>query len=597
MPRVDVNLPATKYEVRVKNKCILTLAESLLELGFEGKKCAVITDTNVAEHYLEQVEGLLAEGGFTMSAHIVEAGEKSKAMSEVESVSRQMIAAGHDRYSVVIALGGGVVGDLAGFVASVFYRGIDFVQIPTTIVSQVDSSVGGKCGVNTPEGKNLIGSFHQPKLVLIDPEMLKTLPNREYLEGYAEVIKHAAIGDEEIVTALEKMDLKVMPPPASLLAQNVSVKAGIVMEDEKETAGVRALLNFGHTIGHGIEASVPYGELLHGEAISLGMRAALYLSVIHAGLCPEEANRIANLLNKFELPMELPAKIETETILDKMKTDKKFAQGQIHFILLSEIGQALVSADLTMYDLEEAIEYIRTPFEEFSAPIELEEDKAGVASIVCFVGGKVATNGYLHYTGTDYIAVDAPEGFFDFIEGRGVEVKALLLTHQHYDHVEDLHKFEKAGIPIYSYEDYSKDLVMADLATQWGFEIEVEPYKVTHKVKGRDIIKVGANTICVIHVPGHSMDSVVYYFSGKQYLFAGDTLFRGGVGRSDLPNGDGELLVDGIANNLLSLNKNIQVFPGHGNETTIGRERDNNPFFGHLEISTSCNISNEYPSD
>ena len=199
-------------------------------------------------------------------------------MSHAETLCRDMIRSGHDRKSMVVALGGGVVGDLAGFVAAIFYRGLPFVQIPTTIVSQVDSSVGGKTGVNVAEGKNLLGAFHQPRLVLVDPETLRTLPDREFHEGFAEAIKHAAIRDAPMLADLAALDPASREVPAELIARNIAIKARVVEADEHETLGVRALLNFGHTIGHGIEASVPYGEMLHGEAIALGMRAALYLS-------------------------------------------------------------------------------------------------------------------------------------------------------------------------------------------------------------------------------------------------------------------------------------------------------------------------------
>ncbi len=361
MPTVQVNLPHTRYEVVVENKSIQTLIQRLEDVGLTGKKCAVITDSNVAPHYLATVQEALVSGGYETSTHIIAAGESSKSLSVVEEVSREMITARHDRASFVIALGGGVVGDLAGFVASIFFRGIPFVQIPTTIVSQVDSSVGGKTGVNTPEGKNLIGAFHQPKLVLIDPEMLRTLPEREYLEGYGEVIKHACIRDAAMLAQLETMDLSTVPPSADMLARNIGIKARVVEEDEKETSGTRALLNFGHTIGHGIEASVPYGELLHGEAIALGMLAALHLSVTHAGLPAADAARVNRVLERFSLPTVLPDSITTEQIVAKMLTDKKFSKGQIHFVLLSGLGSAYVSADLTMADLEHAIDALRQP--------------------------------------------------------------------------------------------------------------------------------------------------------------------------------------------------------------------------------------------
>ncbi len=591
MPTITVTLPHTKYDVKVEDKSLLSLAKSLAKAGLDGKKCAIITDSNVAEHHLTSLTDLLDKAKIVHSANIIPAGEKSKSISIAAEICSDMVLEGHDRQSFVLALGGGVVGDLAGFIASIFFRGIPFVQIPTTIVSQVDSSVGGKTGVNTPEGKNLIGVFKQPALVIIDPLLLKTLPKREYLEGYAEVIKHACIRDANMLKELEELDLEKMPPPAKLLARNVEIKARVVEEDEKETTGTRALLNFGHTIGHAIEASVPYGELLHGEAISLGIRAALYLSVKHSGLKQRDANRIVKLLERYSLPIVLPTEISTEKVLEKMKTDKKFSQGEINFVLLDKLGSAHVSSELSLEDIEDAIEEIRTYF--FPTAKPGDDQDIPPLSIIRYVGGMVSTNGYLLYTGEHYLAVDAPYGFFDYLKEEGITPKALLLTHQHYDHVEDAHKFEKAGIPIYSYAPYSKKLIMVDLAKKWGLDVVVKPYKVDHVLKGKDMIDIGGSSICIIHVPGHSDDSIVFYFPGKVLLFAGDTLFNSSIGRSDLPGGDGDLLIKGIAEKILVLNKGIQIFPGHGDGTYILKERLNNPFFSDLDIQTEDNITNE----
>jgi 3-dehydroquinate synthase len=259
-----------------------------------------------------------------------------------------------------VALGGGVIGDLAGFAASVFFRGIPVVQIPTTIVSVVDSSVGGKTGINTAEGKNLIGTFHQPRLVLIDPETLGSLPDREYREGFAEVIKHAAIRDAAMLDELEVLAVETgRDGLEALIARNVAIKAAIVSEDEFETKGLRALLNFGHTIGHGIEASAGYGEMLHGEAISLGMRAALRLSEEFAGLDAAVSRRLVRLLGMWRLPLVLPGSIGTATVLEKMGRDKKFDHGRLKFVLLRAAGDAFVSGEVTTAAAERAIEGLR----------------------------------------------------------------------------------------------------------------------------------------------------------------------------------------------------------------------------------------------
>ena len=251
-------------------------------------------------------------------------------------------------------------GDLAGCAASLFFRGIPYLQIPTTIVSVVDSSVGGKTGINTPEGKNLIGTFHQPRCVLIDPLLLGTLPAREYNEGFAEIIKHAAIRDAAMLPLIARAAASERRDGlAALIAQNVRIKAAIVSEDEFETTGQRALLNFGHTIGHAIEASAGYGEMLHGEAIALGIRAALFLSEKHAGLAAEESTVILTLLAAFRLPLVLPESITTEQIMEKLGRDKKFDQGAIRFVLLRAAGEAFVSSDVTRADIAKAVEHLR----------------------------------------------------------------------------------------------------------------------------------------------------------------------------------------------------------------------------------------------
>jgi 3-dehydroquinate synthase len=263
-----------------------------------------------------------------------------------------MIAAGLDRKAWVVALGGGVIGDLGGFVAAIYYRGIPYIQAPTTIVAQVDSAVGGKTGVNAGNGKNLIGVFHQPRLVLADVDTLATLPEREFNEGFAEVIKHGAIRDRSLLDAVAHLDRKNLAP---IIRRNVEIKAAIVSADEHETTGERALLNFGHTIGHGIEAAAGYGSLLHGEAISLGLVAACRLSVEKAGLSAGEAARATALLEQFHLPVRLPASISAAAILSALKKDKKFEEGAIRFVLCRSLGEAIVSKDVTMADIERAI--------------------------------------------------------------------------------------------------------------------------------------------------------------------------------------------------------------------------------------------------
>lgn len=360
MPTVRVDLGERSYDVLVERGLLSRAGEVIRDAGLPGK-AAIITDANVARFHAAALVASLEQAGFSPTVHEVPAGEASKSMAQVEALCSSMAEAGHDRRSFVVALGGGVVGDLAGFAASVFYRGIPFVQIPTTIVAQVDSSVGGKTGVNLPQGKNLLGAFHQPARVIVDPDVLATLPGREYREGFAEVIKHAAIRDGGMLADIAALDPASREVPADLIARNIAIKARIVEADELETKGLRALLNLGHTIGHGIEAAVPYGEMLHGEAISLGLRAALFLSRRHAGLAAEEEAAIVSLLGKFELPLVLDPAMSSGRILGKMGRDKKFEAGKIRFVLLRRAGDAYLGDEVSGDDLAEAIEHLRTP--------------------------------------------------------------------------------------------------------------------------------------------------------------------------------------------------------------------------------------------
>jgi 3-dehydroquinate synthase len=362
MSRVHVNLAERSYDVVVEPGLLGRAGAAMNASGLGGLRAAIISDDRVAPLHSAALLASLEAAGFSPTLHVIPAGEASKNMLQAENVCREMIRAGHDRRSLVVALGGGVVGDLAGFVAAIFYRGIPFVQVPTTIVAQVDSSVGGKTGVNVSEGKNLLGSFHQPRLVLVDPETLRTLPAREFCEGFAEAIKHAAIRDAGMLGDLAALDPANREVPADLIARNIAIKARIVEADEHETCGIRALLNFGHTIGHGIEAAIPYGEMLHGEAIALGLRAALFLSERHCSLPPAASNAVLFLLDKFHLPLVLQEDIATATIMEKLARDKKFSSGRIRFVLLDAPGSAKVSDAVTHEDLRDAIDHLRSPW-------------------------------------------------------------------------------------------------------------------------------------------------------------------------------------------------------------------------------------------
>lgn len=349
--RISLSLANDYYTVLVGSGLIGDAAKLISEYsGIRGRGAAIVTDSNVGPLYAATIAASLEGAGIKTVLITVPAGEASKSMEQVTEVCRAMLRAGLDRKSFLVALGGGVVGDLAGFAAAIFQRGIPCVQIPTTIVSQVDSSVGGKTGVNTPEGKNLLGAFHQPRLVLADTDTLASLPEREFNEGFAEIIKHAAIRDGALFDLIETKET-IREHLVELVARNVAIKAAIVEEDERETTGTRALLNFGHTLGHGIEAAGGYGRFLHGEAISLGLVAATRLSVAKANLSLADGDRIIAALEMYGLPTELADDVPDESILAAMGRDKKFEAGQIRFVLLKAIGEAFVSDAVSNTDL------------------------------------------------------------------------------------------------------------------------------------------------------------------------------------------------------------------------------------------------------
>ncbi len=353
--RITLELSSRSCEVVIGEGILSQLPQWLTKQKRIGQRGVIVTDSNVDPLYGDQVIESLEKQGLKITRIVIPAGEASKNMSQITDICRQMLQAGLDRHSFLIALGGGVVGDAAGFAAAIFQRGIPVVQIPTTIVAQVDSSVGGKTGVNTPEGKNLIGAFHQPDLVFADVLTLNTLPDREYNEGFAEIIKHAAIRDASLLELIEEIGLE-RTKLTELITRNVAIKAAVVEEDERETTGTRALLNFGHTIGHGIEAAAGYGKMLHGEAISLGLVAAIRLSQKYSTLTDQEAARFIAALKLCQLPTQLDSSIDRETILQTLRLDKKFVDGQIRFVLLRSLGDAFVSKDITFANIESALD-------------------------------------------------------------------------------------------------------------------------------------------------------------------------------------------------------------------------------------------------
>ncbi|HET7623758.1 MAG TPA: 3-dehydroquinate synthase, partial [Verrucomicrobiae bacterium] len=296
MPNVHVPLGSRSYEIKIAPGLLSLLGKECARLNL-GNRCAIISDSNVAPRFAKAAQNSLKAAGFESISITVRAGETAKNLNIVHSCYDQLAKHRLERKSFIVALGGGVVGDLAGFVAATYLRGIAFVQVPTTLLAQVDSSVGGKVGVNLKSGKNLVGAFYQPKLVLCDPDTLKTLPAREYRSGLAEVIKYGIIRDAKLFARLERDMAKLLQREtktlAPIIARCCEIKADVVGRDETES-GLRAILNFGHTIGHGLEAISGYGKYLHGEAISIGQIAAAELSASVLGFPRSDVEKIRN---------------------------------------------------------------------------------------------------------------------------------------------------------------------------------------------------------------------------------------------------------------------------------------------------------------
>jgi 3-dehydroquinate synthase len=341
---VKVGLDERTYSIRIGQGVLEQLGRECRMLML-GARCAIITDKNVAPLYAQAARRSLEESAFSPLLITVPAGETAKSLDVVQSCYDRLAAHRLDRKSFIVALGGGVVGDMGGFVAATYLRGIAFVQAPTTLLAQVDSSVGGKTGVNLKAGKNLVGAFHQPRLVLCDLNTLQTLPEREYRAGLAEVIKYGIIFDQKLFQRLERILPKLLKRDSDLLTSIVArcceIKAQVVSQDETER-GLRAILNFGHTVGHAIEAVSGYGKYLHGEAISMGQVAAARLSAAVLGLRSKDVERISRLLGRAGLPVKLnfnPA--QREQLLTAMQLDKKVSGGEVKFVLAEKIGKVV----------------------------------------------------------------------------------------------------------------------------------------------------------------------------------------------------------------------------------------------------------------
>ena len=358
MPTISLSLGERSYDVHVSNGALDSVGYLCARQRMQGK-AAVITDSQVCPLYASRVLASLEDAGLTSSLHVFEAGEQSKNLHTVETLVSEMVAEGHDRSSFVVALGGGVVGDMAGFIASIYYRGIPFVQVPTTVMAQVDSSVGGKTAVDLPSGKNLVGSFCQPRFVVADPITLTSLPPRVMCEGMAEMVKHALLDSGEHVEEVLAADLADVAGAGflGLIEQSVAVKARFVRQDPKEE-GWRRALNLGHTAGHAIEsAALQRGEAVtHGEAVAHGLVAALWLSVRKRGFDAGLYGRVREFVRRTYPRCEAAA--EGETLYALMLHDKKNERAGVNFTLLRAPGEPEINCYCEREEILEALKEI-----------------------------------------------------------------------------------------------------------------------------------------------------------------------------------------------------------------------------------------------
>jgi 3-dehydroquinate synthase len=352
---VDVALGERAYQIVIGRGVLGSLGARAAALR-PGTRAAIVTDEYVATHWLRRTEASLLDAGIATARIVVDEGEVSKSYEGLEYVCEELIAAKIERNDLVIALGGGVVGDLAGFAASILRRGVDFVQVPTSLLAQVDSSVGGKTGINSPQGKNLVGAFHQPALVVADTAVLDTLSQRQFRAGYAEIAKYGVLGDEAFLAWLEASHAEIFAGGAArehAIATSCRAKAAIVMRDEREH-GERALLNLGHTFGHALEAATGFSDrLYHGEGVAIGMVLAAEFSAELGMIAETDAARVKQHLSTVGLPTRLQdiagfsqEKIGADALMALMAQDKKVKRGRLTFILLKAVGQAAIVPDV-----------------------------------------------------------------------------------------------------------------------------------------------------------------------------------------------------------------------------------------------------------
>lgn len=344
---IDVNLPQQSYQIVIEAQGLNDLGTRMSSLNL-GKKVLLVSNQEIFQHYGERAKSSLKSAGFDVTSCSIPAGEQYKTPTTIQTIYDAAQENHLERSSTLVALGGGVIGDMTGFAAATWLRGINFVQVPTTLLAMVDASIGGKTGVNHPKGKNLIGAFHQPRLVLIDPQVLDTLPVREYRAGIAEVIKYGIIWDAQLFEQMENSErLDELGELNSDLLQDIltrscQAKADVVSKDEKE-AGLRAILNYGHTIGHAVESVTEYRLINHGEGVAIGMVAAGKLAAQLEMWRQEDAQRQDALIQKAGLPTTLPDGLDKEAIIETLQTDKKVKAGKVRFVLPTQIGAVEVT--------------------------------------------------------------------------------------------------------------------------------------------------------------------------------------------------------------------------------------------------------------
>ncbi|EKV01473.1 3-dehydroquinate synthase [Leptolyngbya sp. PCC 7375] len=348
---IPVELPQTQYDIKIATDGLQYLGPWLAAAGKAGK-VLLVSNPAIFQHYGETALTSLTEAGFEVSQCVLPAGEQYKTLQSIEKLHSVAFDNHLERSSTMVALGGGVIGDMTGFAAATWLRGIAVVQVPTSLLAMVDASIGGKTGVNHPQGKNLIGAFHQPSLVLIDPSVLVTLPEREFRAGMAEVIKYGIIWHEDLFNQLEQAERLDQLCSVSedllhdILKHSCQAKADVVSQDEKE-AGLRAILNYGHTIGHAIESLTGYKSVNHGEAVGIGMVAAGEIATTMDFWPQTATDRQLAIIQKTNLPTKLPATLNIDAILNTLRSDKKVKSGKVRFVLPKRIGEACVTDQVT----------------------------------------------------------------------------------------------------------------------------------------------------------------------------------------------------------------------------------------------------------